>query len=61
MIPDFKDMGKALEKSINSIVNLRESDKKKFDMVMENVISQKKVERAKEEQKSKAKILACSS
>lgn len=59
MIPDFKDMEKALEKSINSIVNLRESDKKKFDMVMENVISQKKVERAKEEeQKSKAKTKA---
>lgn len=56
MIPDFKDMGKALEKSINGIVNLRESDKKKFDMAMENVISQKKVEIAKEEeQKSEAK------
>ena len=56
MIPNFKDMEKALEKSVNSIVNLRESDKKKFDMVMENVISQKKAEMAKEEeQKPKAK------
>ena len=56
MIPNLKDMEKALEKSVNSIVNLRESDKKKFDMVMKNVISQKKAEMMEEEeQKPKAK------
>lgn len=55
MIPNFKDMGNVLEKSIDSVVKLRETDKKKFDMVVENVVSQKMVENAKSKVDTKNK------
>lgn len=53
MMPNFKDMSKVLEKSIENVAKFRETDKKKFDMVVDNITNQKAIEKAKKEEKQK--------